>query len=142
MNWFKKLANLENLFILGMGGLLAIAQADYYEWMSEPPIPRVYNTDISNIGTPVPLGTINLEDLGINSGGLGSKQYKYTLDVTIEAEDEYWEIERLGGNYYRVRREDYDDMEGHYEFYTEEKIGTLEDLYDYVKHNKVPKQHR
>ena len=98
-------------------------------------------TYIGDIGLPVPTGDINISDLFPGMDGLNSKSYHYTLSITTEAEDEYWEIERLGGNYYRVRREDYDGMDGYYEFDTEEKLGTLEDLYEYVKEHKVTKKY-
>ena len=98
-------------------------------------------TNIGNIGLPVPTGSINIEDLFPDINGLGSNRYRYTLNVLTTAEDEYWEIEKLGGNYYRVRREDYDGMDGYYEFDTEEKLGTLEDLYRYIKDYKVPKKY-
>ena len=76
------------------------------------------------------------EDIGINNN------YHYTLEVITVAEDpEYWEIEQLGGNFYRVRREDYDDnYYGKYEFDCEELIGDVEDLYKYAKeHNIIPR---
>jgi hypothetical protein len=83
---------------------------------------------------------LTMEDLGLG-GGLsdGKKVNHYTLDVIIESEDpEYWEIEQLDGNFYRVRREDYDDdFYGHYEFDTEECIGNLEDLYKYAKDHHI-----
>lgn len=99
-------------------------------------------TNIGDIGLPVPTGSINIEDLFPDINGLGSNRYMYTLNVLTTAEDEYWEIEKLGGNYYRVRREDYDGMDGYYEFDTEEKLGTLEDLYRYINDHKVPKKYR
>ena len=98
-------------------------------------------TNIGNIGLPVPTGSINIDDLFPDINGLGSNRYRYTLNVLTPAEDEYWEIEKLGGNYYRVRREDYDGMDGYYEFDTEEKLGTLEDLYRYIKDHGVHKKY-
>ena len=79
------------------------------------------------------LGNLSLEDLGI------SNNYHYTLEVITIAEDpEYWEIEQLGGNFYRVRREDYDDnYYGKYEFDCEELIGDVEDLYKYAKDHQI-----
>ena len=68
--------------------------------------------------------------------------YHHELDVIIEAEDqEYWEIEKLWGNYYRVRREDYnDEYQGHYEFDTEDYIGDTCALYEYARtHNIRPR---
>ena len=98
-------------------------------------------TNIGNIGLPVPTGNINIEDLFPDINGLGSNKYRYTLNVLTIAEDEYWEVEKLGGNYYRVRREDYDWMDGYYEFDTEEKLGTLDDLYKYIKDHGVHKKY-
>ena len=131
----------EGLIAIPVGVILSLSVVDYHQWKAEAPTVVEY-TDIGDIGLPIPTGNTNIWDLIPNHQWLGSNQYKYTLDVVIEAEDEYWEIEKLGGNYYRIRREDYDDMEGHYEFFTEEELGTLEDVYDYIKHHKVPKQYR
>lgn len=72
---------------------------------------------------PKNLGTITLEDLGIQP------------DLINEAEDEYWEIEQIGDQYYRVLREDYESgYQGKYEQDEEALIGDLEDLYIYSKH--------
>lgn len=73
---------------------------------------------------PKNLGTITLEDLGIQP------------DLINEAEDEYWEIEQIGDQYYRVLREDYErGYQGKYEQDEEALIGDLEDLYIYSKHH-------
>lgn len=87
-----------------------------------------------------PLGTVSLEDIGIRDGWRQS--YHHTLEVITIAEDpEYWEIEQLDGNYYRVRREDHDpDFNGRYEFDTEGPIGDLVDLYNYAKSHKIISQ--
>ena len=79
------------------------------------------------------LGNLTLEDIGINNND------HYTLEVITVAEDpEQWEIEQLGGNFYKVRREDYDDnYYGKYEFDCEELIGDLEDLYKYAKDHQI-----
>lgn len=72
---------------------------------------------------PKSLGTVTLEDIGIQP------------DLINEAEDEYWEIEQMGDQYYRVRREDYESgYQGKYEQDEETLIGNLEDLYIYSKH--------
>jgi hypothetical protein len=63
--------------------------------------------------------------------------YHYTLNVISRAEDEYWEIEQIDGNFYRVRREDYEGGSIHYEFDSEELIGNIDDLYRYVKRNNI-----
>lgn len=124
-----------------VGVLLSLSVVDYYRWRAEAPTVVEY-TNIGDIGLRDPVGYLSLEDIGIDCNGLGSKKYRYTLDVVIEAEDEYWEIEKFGDKYYRVRREDYDDgLNGHYEFDSEEEIGTLEDLYEYVKNNGIPKKY-
>jgi hypothetical protein len=57
--------------------------------------------------------------------------------VISRAEDEYWEIEQIDGNFYRVRREDYEGGSIHYEFDSEELIGNIDDLYRYVKRNNI-----
>ena len=115
---------------------------------SSMPASRVDNTnsiisgsahDADNFGKQ-PLGTVSLEDLGIKDGW--KQSYHHTLEVITIAEDpEYWEIEQLDGNYYRVRREDHDpDFNGRYEFDTEEPIGDLVDLYNYAKSHKIISQ--
>ena len=115
---------------------------------SSMPASRVNNTNsiisgnahnVDNFGKQ-PLGTVSLEDLGIRDGW--DQSYHHSLEViTISEDPEYWEIEQLGGNFYRVRREDYDDnYYGKYEFDCEELIGDVEDLYKYAKeHNIIPR---
>ena len=49
------------------------------------------------------------------------------------AEDEYWEIESIDGIYYRVRREDWEEIEGGDGTQLEERIGNIEDLKDYIR---------
>ena len=95
--------------------------------------------DVENFGKQ-PLGTVSLEDMGIRDGW--KQSYHHTLEVITIAEDpEYWEIEQLDGNYYRVRREDHDpDLNGRYEFDTEEPIGDLIGLYNYAKSHKIISQ--
>ena len=110
--------------------------------------PNIQNTNgysckytyIGDIGLPIPTGNTNIWDLFPDMDGPNSG-YRYTLGITTLSEDEYWEIERLGGNYYKVRREDYDGMDGYYEFDTEEKLGTLDDLYRYIMDHKVHKKY-
>lgn len=63
-------------------------------------------------------------------------EYRYWLQIVNEAEDEYWEIEHIDGNYYKVRREDWDDLEGYYEITLEEPVGDLKDLVDYARKNR------
>lgn len=63
--------------------------------------------------------------------------YHYTLDVVTRAQDEYWEIERIDNNYYRVRRQDHEDSSIHYEFDLEEYIGDVNDLYNYAMRNNI-----
>lgn len=91
------------------------------------------NSNSSGSAGQQKLGNLSLEDLGINNN------YHYTLEVITIAEDpEYWEIEQLGGNFYRVRREDYDDnYYGKYEFDCEELIGDVEDIYKYAKDHQI-----
>lgn len=75
---------------------------------------------------PKNLGTITLEDMGIQP------------DLINEAEDEYWEIEQIGDQYYRVRREDHEQgYQGKYEYNEEDLIGDINDLYRYSKHHKI-----
>lgn len=76
----------------------------------------------------IPLGNITLEDLGF--GDNDEQSDIPSLKTLYEAEDDYWEIERFGGNYYKVRREDYDrDYYGKDEFDCEELIGNTDALY-------------
>ncbi|MCM1078695.1 MAG: hypothetical protein NC344_03065 [Bacteroidales bacterium] len=84
----------------------------------------------------VRLGTVTLEDLGISeSSGISSDDEP---DIITAAEDEYWEIEKLDGKYYRVRREDCDaDLHGRDEFDREELIGDEEDLRRYAGEHEI-----
>lgn len=76
-----------------------------------------------------PLGNITYDDL---MNRLPKKTH-YELQIITEAEDEYWEIEKVNGNYYRVRREDYYPGEERIEFDTEEPIGDIDQLIKYAK---------
>jgi hypothetical protein len=93
----------------------------------------------SPLGKNETLGNIQLEDLGINASNHevpSNEEYK----VILEAEDEdYWEVEKLGDTYYKVKREDRDkDLHGPDEFETEEEIGSWEDLCQYaLDHNRI-----
>lgn len=69
-------------------------------------------------------------------------EYKYWLQIVNEAEDEYWEIEHIDGKYYKVRREDWDDLEGYYEITLEEPVGDLKDLVDYARKNRYTRVSR
>lgn len=69
-------------------------------------------------------------------------EYRYWLQILSEAEDEYWEIEHIDGNYYKVRREDWDDLDGYYEMTLEEPVGDLQDLVEYAKKNRNTRVYR
>lgn len=100
---------------------------------------------IGEIGTPInkpnePVRFLDVEGddyykSAISNAESGKTMYHYTLDVVKEAEDpEYWEIEKIDDNYYRVRREDWDDdFYGHDEFDCEEYLGDIEQIYDYFQ---------
>lgn len=141
MNW-NLLNNThvkELLILIPLGAFLAYSVIDYSQWVNKAPTICSYKyTDINNIGQRIPTGNISIEDLHNRL----SKSNRYTLSIVTEAEDEYWEIEKIGDTYYRVRREDYEEIDGYYEFDTEEELGTLEDVYHYVRNNKVPKRYR
>lgn len=128
----KPLAIISGIILISLVALGSI----HIDIMPDDCIYDSSNTPIKDIGKQEYLGTISLEDLGIHT-----RNYHHELDVVTTAEDEYWEIEKLGNNYYRVRREDNDDgLNGHYEFDTEEYIGDVEALYKYAKeHNIIQK---
>lgn len=144
MNWFSNISSEGKLSIIAgivLFGILSLGAKDIIDTRSTLPASCVTNTNYTNsctsgsVGTQK-LGNLTLEDIGINNN------YHYTLEVITVAEDpEYWEIEQLDGNFYRVRREDYDDnYYGKYEFDCEELIGDVEDLYKYAKeHNIIPR---
>ena len=144
MSWFSHISSEDKLSaIAGMVlfGITFLGAIEMINTRSTLPASCVTNTNNTNsctsgsVGTQK-LGNLTLEDIGINNN------YHYTFEVITVAEDpEYWEIEQLGGNFYRVRREDYDDnYYGKYEFDCEELIGDVEDLYKYAKeHNIIPR---
>lgn len=144
MSWFSHISAEDKLSAIAGIVLFSITFLGAREMIntrSTLPASCVTNTNHTNsctsgsVGTQK-LGNLTLEDIGINNN------YHYTLEVITVAEDpEYWEIEQLGGNFYRVRREDYDDnYYGKYEFDCEELIGDVEDLYKYAKdHNIIPR---
>ena len=73
---------------------------------------------------PKNLGTVTLEDLGIQT------------DLINEVEDEYWELEQIGDKYYRVRKEDCEKgYQGKYEEDEEILIGNFNDLHEYFKNH-------
>ena len=86
---------------------------------------RAYDNSIIN---PIQVGTIGIFTFP------GSRGPNYIpasdIDMIRDIEDDYWEIEKLGNYYYKVRREDYEDIEGNCDE-REELIGTYEDLYSY-----------
>lgn len=142
MNWFSHMTVEDKLYAIAGIVLFSIiflgAQEMVNNTRSTLPASSVTNTNDTNSCTSGVVGTqkfgdLTLEDIGINN------TYHYTLEVITVAEDpEYWEIEQLGGNFYRVRREDYDDnYYGKYEFDCEELIGDVEDLYKYAKEHNI-----
>lgn len=145
MNWFSHMTVEDKLSAIAGIVLFSIiflgAQEMVNNTRSTLPASSVTNTNDTNSCTSGVVGTqkfgdLTLEDIGINN------TYHYTLEVITVSEDpEYWEIEQLGGNFYRVRREDYDDnYYGKYEFDCDELIGDVEDLYKYAKeHNIIPR---
>lgn len=144
MSWFSHISAEDKLSAIAgivLFGIVFLGAREMINTRSTMPASCVTNTNYTNsctsgsVGTQE-LGNLTLEDIGINNN------YHYTLEVITVAEDpEYWEIEQLGGNFYRVRREDYDDnYYGKYEFDCEELIGDVEDLYKYAKeHHIIPR---
>ena len=144
MSWFSHISAEDKLSAIAgivLFGITFLGAREMINTRSTLPASCVTNTNNTNsctsgsVGTQK-LGNLTLEDIGINNN------YHYTLEVITVAEDpEYWEIEQLGGNFYRVRREDYDDnYYGKYEFDCEELIGDVEHLYKYAKeHNIIPR---
>ena len=144
MSWFSHISAEDKLSAIAgivLFGITFLGAREMINTRSTLPASCVTNTNYTNsctsgsVGTQK-LGNLTLEDIGINNN------YHYTLEVITVAEDpEYWEIEQLGGNFYRVRREDYDDnYYVKYEFDCEELIGDVEDLYTYAKeHNIIPR---
>lgn len=60
-------------------------------------------------------------------------RFSYEHQLVRLAEDEYGEIENIDGIYYRVRREDWEEIEGGDGTHLEERIGNIEDLKDYIR---------
>lgn len=144
MSWFSHISAEDKLSAIAgivLFSIVFLGAMEMINTRSTLPASCVTSTNNTNsctsgsVGTQK-LGNLTLEDIGINNN------YHYTLEVITVAEDpEYWEIEQLGGNFYKVRREDYDDnYYGKYEFDCEELIGDVEDLYKYAKeHNIIPR---
>ncbi len=139
MNGFNHIPSAEvamaGIVLFGLFFLGAIEGINTRSTLPASCVTSTNNTNSNSSGSvgKQKLGNLSLEDLGI------SNNYHYTLEVITIAEDpEYWEIEQLGGNFYRVRREDYDDnYYGKYEFDCEELIGDVEDLYKYAKDHQI-----
>lgn len=68
---------------------------------------------------------------------VNGRNHTYWFEILIEAEDEYWEIEHIDGKYYKVHREDGDDIDGYYDITLEEPIGDARDLIEYAKSNQA-----
>lgn len=141
MNWFSHISSEDKLSIVAgivLFGIFILGAKEMIDTRSTLPASSVIGTNNTNSNSSgnvgkQKLGNLSLEDLGIGNN------YHYTLEVITVAEDpEYWEIEQLGGNFYRVRREDYDDnYYGKYEFDCEELIGDVESLYKYANEHKI-----
>lgn len=139
MNGFNHIPSAEvamaGIVLFGLFFLGAIEGINTRSTLPASCVTSTNNTSSNSSGSvgKQKLGNLSLEDLGIRNN------YHYTLEVITIAEDpEYWEIEQLGGNFYRVRREDYDDnYYGKYEFDCEELIGDVEDLYKYAKDHQI-----
>ena len=141
MSWFSHISAEDKLSAIAgivLFSIVFLGAMEMINTRSTLPASCVTNTNYTNSCTSGSVGTqklwnLTLEDIGINNN------YHYTLEVITVAEDpEYWEIEQLGGNFYRVRREDYDDnYYGKYEFDCEELIGDVEDLYKYAKDHQI-----
>lgn len=95
-----------------------------------------------DISSPKSSGNTDCKGYEINRTGeyrsldMDQRQYRTNdLNRIYEAEDEeYWEIEELDGQYYRVKREDRDkDYYGEDEFDAEDYIGGKKELYHYSK---------
>lgn len=113
-----------------VGGLMVLGSID---------TPQQY-TNYNNSGLrehTKPIYT-HKEIIGGDTNSLNGRksEYRYWLQIVNEAEDEYWEIEHIDGKYYKVRREDWDDLEGYYEITLEEPVGDLNDLVDYARKNR------
>lgn len=144
MNWFSHISSEGKLSIVAgivLLGIFFLGAKDMIDTRSTLPASSVIGTNNTNSNSSGSVGKQKLGNLSLEDLGIGNN-YHYTLEVITVAEDpEYWEIEQLGGNFYRVRREDYDDnYYGKYEFDCEELIGDVEDLYKYAKeHNIIPR---
>ncbi len=79
----------------------------------------------------------NPSSISRDTTSVNGRNFTYWFKVVTEAEDEYWEIEHIDGKYYKVRREDWDDLDGYYEITLEEPIGNARDLIEYAKSNQA-----
>lgn len=119
-----------------VGGLMVLGSID---------TPQQYthynNSGLREHTKPIYTNREIMED-DTNSINGRKSEYRYWLQIVNEAEDEYWEIEHIDGNYYKVRREDWDDLEGYYEITLEEPVGDLKDLVDYARKNRHTRVYR
>lgn len=141
MNWFSNISSEDKLSIVAgivLFGIFFLGAKDMIDTRSTLPASSVISTNNTNSNSSGSVGKQKLGNLSLEDLGIGNN-YHYTLEVITVSEDpEYWEIEQLGGNFYRVRREDYDDnYYGKYEFDCEELIGDVESLYKYANEHKI-----
>ena len=89
---------------IGLFGIVILGYSDSFR----PKQPAVKDPNWGPHPIGVELGTTSLEDLGIHTYDEPKptrKGYHYSLEViTVCKDPEYFEVEKLGDNYYRVRR--------------------------------------
>ena len=121
-----KVVDIASALLAGL--FLSYCFIDYYGKDRESPSVVYKTPDICkdfNEG-----GHVSYEELG-NDLGLGSNK-EIPLSLIIQSEDNFWEIEYYNGKYHRVVREDWEDIQGKYEYDEEEEIGNINDLENYA----------
>ena len=119
-----------------VGGLLILGHNDINK-----PINNTNTIDSGLRGYAKPKYNYNNQVLVDTLSVNGRNNYRYWFEIVTQAEDEYWEVEHIDGKYYKVRREDWDDIDGYYEITLEEPIGNTRDLIEYARSNQAKRVH-
>lgn len=84
---------------------------------------------------PNNIGDKFIEDLNDSLSKLVKVKYHYTVEIsTVSVDPEYYEVDYIGGNEYRVRKEPvYSELDGYYSFDSYEPITSINGLYKYIK---------
>ena len=96
--------------------------------------PKQY-TNTYNNGLREPVNHIIYTSNKEGNSSVNGRKLEISQDISMvfKAEDEYWEIEYYNGNYYRTRREDWEELNTEEYLDIEELIGDYKDLKRYTQ---------